>query len=256
MGGVHTSANDYAHWVAFLLSAWPPRDGPQAGPTSRAVVRELAVGTSFPRLGSRPRPDEGPCAFSTVYGAGLNVVRDCDLGLVLTHNGGYPGYGSAMLLMPEYGIGVFAFVNRTYGAPTAAVFDAAQMLKKAGLLRKRPLPVSPDLARAYEQAGTMFRAGDMTASDDLAVNVLLDRSAENWSLEFRRLKGLVGDCAAREPMTAAGLLEGDFVWRCERGSIQGVIALSPTDPPRIQTLKLDAKPDAAPAPASERGAAS
>ena len=27
MGGLQTSANDYAKWVAFLLSAWPARDG-------------------------------------------------------------------------------------------------------------------------------------------------------------------------------------------------------------------------------------
>ena len=27
MGGLQTSANDYAKWVTFLLSAWPPRDG-------------------------------------------------------------------------------------------------------------------------------------------------------------------------------------------------------------------------------------
>ena len=37
MGGVQTSADDYARWVAFLLSAWPPRDGPEQGPVRRAT---------------------------------------------------------------------------------------------------------------------------------------------------------------------------------------------------------------------------
>ena len=41
MGGVQTSARDYARWVAFLLSAWPPRDGPEQGPVRRSSVREL-----------------------------------------------------------------------------------------------------------------------------------------------------------------------------------------------------------------------
>lgn len=36
MGGVETSANDYAKWVAFLLSAWPARDDPDTGPVRRA----------------------------------------------------------------------------------------------------------------------------------------------------------------------------------------------------------------------------
>ena len=36
MGGIQTSATDYAKWVAFLLSAWPPRDGADAGPGAGA----------------------------------------------------------------------------------------------------------------------------------------------------------------------------------------------------------------------------
>ena len=242
MGGVHASANDYARWVAFLLSAWPASSGPETGPVRRAIVRELAIGTSFPRLGKRPRPgDAGPCPFAAVYSAGFSVVRDCDLGLLLTHNGGYPGYGSTVLLMPDYGVGVFAFDNRTYGVPVGVVFDAAQMLKDAGLLRASPVHVSDVLARAYGLAGAMYRAGYVKPGiDDLAVNFLMDRSAENWAREFERLKGEVGACGAQEPITATGLRAGTFAWHCERGAIQGTIELSPTNPPLIQTLTLQA----------------
>ena len=42
MGGLQTSANDYSKWVAFLLSAWPPRDDADRGLVKRATVRELA----------------------------------------------------------------------------------------------------------------------------------------------------------------------------------------------------------------------
>lgn len=240
MGGVYTTANDYARWVAFLLAAWPARNGPDAGPARRAVVRELAIGTSFPRLGKRPRPgDAGPCGFATVYGAGFNSVRDCDLGLVLTHNGGYPGYGSSVLLMPEYGIGIFAFVNRTYAVPTGVVFDAAQALKDAGLLKASPQAVSEALAHGYALAAAMYRAGDVKPGmDDLADNFLMDRSAENWRRVFGQLKGEVGDCSAQEPIASAGLRTGEFTWACEHGSIQGTLELSPTDPALIQTLTL------------------
>ena len=47
MGGVETSASDYAKWVAFLLSAWPARDGPDAGPVRRSSVREIVTGSNF-----------------------------------------------------------------------------------------------------------------------------------------------------------------------------------------------------------------
>ena len=58
IGAMQVSANDYAKWVAFLLSAWPPRDDADNGPVKRASVRELAVSTSFVR--SRPRPGRVP----------------------------------------------------------------------------------------------------------------------------------------------------------------------------------------------------
>ena len=50
MGGIQTSATDYARWVSYLLSAWPPRDGADSGPVRRSSVRELAQGANFPSV--------------------------------------------------------------------------------------------------------------------------------------------------------------------------------------------------------------
>ena len=151
MGGLQTSASDYAKWTAYLLSAWPARDGVDTGPVKRATVRELAQGSNFPRLRNRPARTGSPvCRQAVAYGMGMNTAMDCDLGLTLSHSGGYPGYGSHVVLLPDRGIGIFAFANRTYAGPSAAVWDAAVALDKAGLLgRERELPVSADLANAY-----------------------------------------------------------------------------------------------------------
>ncbi len=114
MGGLQTSAVDYAKWVAFLLSAWPPRDDADAGPVNRATVRELAQGSNFPRTRQRPGLS-GPaaCRQAINYAMGLTVAADCELGLTLSHGGGYPGYGSHVLLLPASGVGIFALANRT-----------------------------------------------------------------------------------------------------------------------------------------------
>ena len=78
MGGVQTSAGDYARWVAFLLSAWPPRDDPETAPARRSSVRELSQGLDFPQLGDRPSASGGePCAQAEAYGMGLRVAQDC-----------------------------------------------------------------------------------------------------------------------------------------------------------------------------------
>src|SRR5689334_13180446 len=113
MGGVETSANDYAHWVSFLLSAWPARDGAETGPVRRATVREIASGTNFVQAAPRDAViDPAPCRQAMAYGMGWFSIDDCDLGRIVTHSGGYPGYGSRVMLLPDKGVGLFSFTNR------------------------------------------------------------------------------------------------------------------------------------------------
>ncbi len=47
MGGLQVSANDYAKWVAFLLSAWPPRDGADNGPVKTCHRARNGAGAEF-----------------------------------------------------------------------------------------------------------------------------------------------------------------------------------------------------------------
>jgi CubicO group peptidase (beta-lactamase class C family) len=242
MGGLQTSANDYAKWVAFLLSAWPPRDGADSGPVKRATVRELAQGSNFQRIRERPgRSGADACREAVAYAMGFNNAVDCDLGFTLSHSGGYPGYGSHVLLLPDRGIGIFVFANRTYAGPSVAAWDAAVALNKAGLLGSdRPVPVSAALESAYRAAGSIYSAGSVTAEPDLlSMNFLLDRDAEGWARDLAKLKAQVGDCAASSPVTATGALTGEFTWRCTHGRVKGSLELSPTHPPRIQELKLE-----------------
>lgn len=240
MGGVQTSANDYARWVTFLLSAWPPRDGPEEGPAKRASVRELSQGLNFPQLGRRPGTSNTSCMQAQAYGMGLRLAVDCEVGLTLAHGGGYPGYGSYVLLFPEQGIGVFAFANRTYAGPTAAVWDAAMELYKGGWFTGRMLGVSAVLAQAYRTAGAMWSAGALDPGRTmLAMNFLMDRSAENWQREFARLKTESGACETESPLTPTGAMSGVFTWTCERANVAGSLLLAPTTPPTIQALRLN-----------------
>jgi D-alanyl-D-alanine-carboxypeptidase/D-alanyl-D-alanine-endopeptidase len=241
MGGLQTSANDYAKWVTFLLSAWPPRDGSDAGPVRRATVRELAQGSNYPRLRDRPaRTGTAPSRQPIAYGMGMIVAIDDALGLTISHSGGYPGYGSHVLLLPDRGIGIFAMANRTYAGPARAVWDAAVALDQAGLLGDEREPVvSESLASAYRAAGAMYQAGSVDAArEQLAMNFLLDRDAEHWSREFARLKAEVGECDTTAPISATGAHTGDFSWRCRHGRLNGSLMLAPTRPPTIQDLEF------------------
>jgi serine-type D-Ala-D-Ala carboxypeptidase/endopeptidase len=243
MGGLQTSANDYAKWVAFLLSTWPARDAAEAGPVKRATVRELQQGSNFPRLRSRPRFASGPdCRQSATYGMGMWVIVDCDLGLTLSHGGGYPGYGSYLLLFPERGVGIFAFANRTYAGPAVAVWDAAAAYDSEPFFKARMPPVGENLATGYRAAGFIYTAGDVVPhQDSLAMNFLMDRDAEGWRRDLAELKRKVGDCVTSSAIKPTGALSGAFSWRCAHGRVDGTLLLAPTRPPRIQELSLEEK---------------
>jgi D-alanyl-D-alanine-carboxypeptidase/D-alanyl-D-alanine-endopeptidase len=240
MGGIQTSATDYAKWVAYLLSAWPPRDGADTGPVRRSSVRELAQGGNYASLRQRPGASgDEACRAAGAYGMGMNVAVDCELGLTLSHGGGYPGYGSHVLLLPDVGVGIFALANRTYAGPRAPVWDAAVALLRAGVLTPRPVVVSPTLAAAYAAVGRMFASGSVTASPDvLAMNFLMDRDADHWARDLAALKSQVGACDTATPIAATGTLSGEFTWRCELGRVRGSVLLAPTVTPQIQALSL------------------
>ncbi|WP_225421168.1 serine hydrolase domain-containing protein [Sphingomonas parva] len=241
MGGVQTSANDYSRWIAFLLSAWPPRDDKDAGPVARASVREMALGSNVPRL--RQRFGSSPVTQAAAYGMGLIAAQDPELGNTLSHGGGYPGYGSHMLLLTDHGLGIFVFSNRTYNGGSGAAWDAAVALLKAGALPATVPPVSPSLATAYRAAGAMFRAGSIApARTLLAMNFLLDRSPENWARELTRVKGEVGECETGSAVTPTGALSGTFRWTCDKGVLEGQLLLAPTSPATIQAFRYTVVP--------------
>ncbi|MBS3961997.1 MAG: beta-lactamase family protein [Sandarakinorhabdus sp.] len=236
MGGIVTTANDYAKWVAHLLSGWPA----DAGTSGKgAMLRDMRAGGGFVHARTRPGRDAPDCRLQMIYAAGLVAGQDCLLGSVMFHSGGYPGYGSHMLLFPEAGIGIFAFSNRTYAAPLSPVWDAAGVLQRAGVLKARPVPLSPALGTAYAAAGRIWATGRIDAVPGaIAMNMLMDRNADTWANEIRQLKSETGQCDTTSPIVPDGALSGRFQWRCTTGRISGHLLLAPTATPQIQALRL------------------
>jgi len=244
MGGLQVSANDYAKWVAFLLSAWPARDDADTGPVKRATVREIAQGLNFVSVTNRIGASGATaCKQAAAYGMGWRVAQDCDLGLTLAHGGGYPGYGSHVMLMPDHGVGVFAMANRTYAGPSAPAWDTAVAMGKAGLLETRAVPVSPAVAEAYAAAKAAYAAGNLGPLEGkLAMNFLMDRSADNWTAELAELKEEVGECPADEPLAPIGAMSTAFRLDCAKGKLDGILLLAPTTPPTVQALRFRVVP--------------
>ena len=232
MGGLVTTAPDYARWVAFLLSAWPARDDPERGPVRRASVRELALYHAPPY-----RPEKGE-PLPSAYGYGLVSSADAELGRRLHHAGGLPGYGSHVLMLPERGRGVFAFANRTY-APMSKLTPRLAGIWHRATPKPAPSLPSPALRRAIDAVLAACASGRIEdVADACAVNLLLDTPAglRNAELaDLRKRLGHVTTVAALEPEHA---LAGKLVLACERGRLQVELVLSPEAQPGIQKLVL------------------
>lgn len=237
MGGVQTTANDFAKWVAFLLSAWPARDGADTGPVKRGTVREIVQGVNFVRGQVRPAELGAPCRQAIAYAMGWRSIDDCDLGRVLVHGGGYPGYGSTVMLLPDAGIGVFAFSNRTYAGPSLPAMQTLLALKAAGLAPTRSVPVDPGLVTAYQAARDVWTAGGVERAP-LAVNMLLDQDAPRRRAAIAVAKAKVGACPMNEPIAPISAMEGLFTWTCASGKISGRVQRAPTPAVTIQALSF------------------
>lgn len=237
MGGLQTNAADYAKWIAFLLSAWPERDGPETGPVRRSTVREIVSGSNFASAINRNPAIGGACRMANSYGMGWYVQEDCDLGRVVTHGGGYPGYGSIVMLLPDKAIGLFAFANLTYAAPALPATRAAMAMNKAGVLKTAMVPVSAGLASAYASAKAVWQSGDIGAAP-LANNMLMDRDATRWKASIAALKAEVGECAMEEAVSPLSAMEGRFTWNCAHGRVSGRVQRAPTPAVTIQHLSF------------------
>ena len=239
--GMQTSATDYAKWVAYLLSAWPPRDGADAGPVRRSSVRELAHGANFPRCALRAGAtgtDRLPAGRDLRDGLHrrrrLRSRPDAEPRRRLSR-----ATARTSCCCPTTASASSRFANRTYAGPRPPVWDAAMALQRAGLLKPRPVPASTALTTAYAAVGKIFAAGSITAGGDvLAMNMPMDRDAEHWARDFAALKAGVGSCDTAAPITPTAALSGEFTWTCERGRVNGSLLLAPTREPRIQALEL------------------
>ncbi len=243
IGGLWTTAEDYARFVTWFLSAWPARDDPDMGPIPRHVVRSMSDGVVLTGTVRRPGlTGAEDCAVASGYGMGLGLSHHCNLGRALGHGGGFPGYGSYILLVPEKGLGIFAFSNKTYGRMYGPVWDAAVRLAEAGI-RTMPmrLPADDRLVAAYEGIKRAYETGSLDGIGvTFADNFFQDRSEERWTRQLATLKETAGVCHGETRFSHRSRFSGQFSWHCETAQIVGHVTMSPVDPSQVQELHLRA----------------
>jgi CubicO group peptidase (beta-lactamase class C family) len=240
MGGLYTTVEDLSRYVAFMLSAWPPRDDEDRGPVKRSSVREMQLGQRHTGLSvSRQAPDGTISVSTRAYGYGLGATEDCLFAHVVSHGGGLPGYGSTMQWLPEHGVGVIVFANVTYAGAGLVGRRILELLHDTGALRARTWPASQPLRDARDQITRVLNDWSDSGMQALAAdNLLLDVPLDQRREEFARLRALAGACRADGDVVAENWLRGRSDLTCERRPLRVTFTLAPTAPPRVQYLAV------------------
>ena len=265
MGGIFSCVTDLADWVAGFAAAFPPGK-PETGsthPIRQATRREMQlpqVLTGWDKPAAFPG-DAVPAL--SAYGFGLFVEDDPAFGRIVSHSGGYPGFGSNMRWHPASGTGVIALGNSTY----AGMMTLATRLLDVVLRHREPpghgysvalAPAEhhgtgpwPETLAARAAVSALLRSWDDTQASRLfSPNVAQDAPFDERREVIAMIRERIGDFGDDAESEQGRQPEFDTPAHCrwwltgERGVVQAQIQLNPERPPRVQSLTLAVPPAA------------
>ena len=263
MGGIFSCVADLSRWVSGFAAAFPPGD-PEGGgphPVRRATRREMQLPQVLTGWDTAPSfPGNGAATPPGAYGFGLFVTEHPALGRIVSHSGGYPGFGSNMCWHSATGTGVIALGNSTYAAmaPLAARLLEAVLANRqppsygygpalAPAQPPRPPGPWPETLAAREAISRLLSSWDDAEAERLfSPNVAQDAPFAERRRRIATIRDRIGDFAddpERPP-------EFDTPAHCrwwlagEGGVVQVQIQLTPEQPPRVQSLSLAVPPAA------------
>jgi hypothetical protein len=96
------------------------------------------------------------------------------------------------------------------------------------------------LISTRDAIGGLWNNWDSAAFDKIAANNLaMDLPGDLRKAEVEKLKTQAGACRAPGQVHAENLLRGRFRMSCDRGEIETVFTLAPTNPASVQYLRFD-----------------
>ena len=244
MGGLLSSVEDFARYVGLHLAAWPPRDDPETGPLRRASLREMQQPARFVGLDSQAMAADGtPCPRATGYGYGLAWATDCRRRVRVGHSGGLPGFGSDWRILPEHGVGVVAFGNRTYSGMWRPTLEVLELLVAKAGLEPRVLPASDMLRLRASQLRSLLPEWEGAEDSGwFAENFFPDTGLEARREQTRELFRRAGPVEAVTEVEALNQLRGSFRLRGRDATLSVFLTLTPENPPRIQAVRVTEEP--------------
>ena len=169
------------------------------------------------------------------YGYGLRVLDDPELGDVITHSGGVPGYGSNMRWVRGRRTAVIALANSTYAPVTELTARILDLVQQQGFIPDAPTRAGAFVTSVAAQLVALVNAWDDTKADELfADNVQLDEAYVRRRSTAEQFRPITLEAIEVES-------EASSKAHCTDASGERVevsFSLAPIQPPRIQDYEL------------------
>jgi CubicO group peptidase (beta-lactamase class C family) len=249
MGGVFSCVADLATWASGFAAAFPVLGADDTHPLAAASRRLMQLPQAVTGWRAADRLPGAPPGSPAYYGFGLFIDEDPALGRVVSHSGGYPGFGSNMRWHPATGLAVIALGNGTYARMNAvaelvlgAVLPPAPGYQVALSPGTKPWP---ETLAAQESVSRLLLGWDDAAADALfCENVALDQPYRERLADLALLRERIGDFAPDPSRPAQSDTPAHRRWWLagERGTVAVAIQLNPQRPPRVQSLGIAVPP--------------
>ena len=240
MGAMISSIEEFANYMAFHLSAWPPNNAKDDGPIKRSSVREMHHPWRWNAFNPNFRyPNGRACAITAAYCYGLGWMKDCEGKTYIAHSGGLPGFGSQWRIMPDYGIGIVSFANRTYSPMGFVNLKILDTIIKIAQLQPMQLPPSKILEQRKNELVKILPDWDNAQQSGIfAENFFPDYPIDTLKKYARDLYTKAGKIISVKEVKAENQLRGSFIIEGEKTDIEIYFTLSPENPALIQEYHI------------------
>ncbi|HWD89762.1 MAG TPA: serine hydrolase domain-containing protein [Mucilaginibacter sp.] len=240
MGGMITSIEDFAKYMSFHLSAWPPRDDAETGPVKRSSVREMQYPWDINGFNANYRTATGRYfPYASAYCYGLRWRRYVDGETAVGHTGGLPGFGSEWSVYQEYGVGVVCFANLTYAPAGNMNLAVADTLIHSSGIKMRHLPPSDILTKRRDDLMKILPEwNNAKASGIFAVNFFMDYFPDKLKAEATEIFNKAGKITNVGDVVPENQMRGYFILTGEQANIKVSFTLTPENPALIQEYHI------------------
>lgn len=236
MGAMLTTIPDFCKYMKLFINSTPSNTN-FLTPIKKSSVREMYHPWRLRAFNPNAKNSLGkPCATVAAYGYGLVNSRDCNNTIWIGHSGGLPGFGSHWRFLPDYGIGMVVFANRTYAPMNALTNLVMDSLIKMAQLQPRILPASTVLLQRQNELLQHITSSFSKATNDsiFAENFWDDYPLQNLQQQTKETLQELGTIKLIKPFVAENNLRGSFTIVGTNKNASVYFTLTPEKFPKIQ----------------------